>query len=110
MNINASDGTNLILLRSKNGMSTGWDAYFRGSIDDDIYDSTIVHGIMIATPNAVVWDGTKVKYYCDGKYIKENFNAGNLITLDHISLSLMKLILVLLIWVWITILLVCNGF
>ena len=40
LNINASDGTNLILLRSKNGMSTGWDAYFRGSIDDDIHVST----------------------------------------------------------------------
>ena len=79
LNINGSDGTNLILLRSKNGMSTGWDAYFRGSIDDDIHDSTHSAWNYDWQHQAVVWDGTKVKYYCDGKYIGE-FTVGNLIS------------------------------
>lgn len=79
LNINNSNGSNLILLRSKNGMSTGWDAYFAGSVSDDLHDSTHSAWNYDWQHQAVVWDGTKVKYFCDGKCIGE-YSAGNLIS------------------------------
>jgi len=79
LNINALNGTNLILLRSKNGMSNGWDAFFAGSIANDLHDSTHSAWNYDWQHQAVVWDGTKVKYFCDGKCIGE-YTAGNLIS------------------------------
>ena len=78
LGINAAAGNNLVLLRSKNGNNNGWDAWIGGSTNDYITSGT--HSIWNYDwqHQAVVWDGTKFKYYSDGKYIGE-FTAGNVI-------------------------------
>ena len=78
LGINSSSGSNLVLLRSKNGNSNGWDAWIGGSTNNFITSGTHSAWNYDWQHQAVVWDGTKFKYYSDGKYIGE-FTAGNVI-------------------------------
>ena len=81
LNINKADGTNRLLLREKNGLSNGWDAYVQPSsgTSGDIKDSTHSAYNHDWQHFALVWTGSDYRFYMDGKYIGNRTNSVNAI-------------------------------
>lgn len=77
-NINASNGTNSLLFRDKNGLSTGWDIYVGGAAGNQIGNGSYSSYNFDWQHIAWVWDGTDSRMYCDGVYVG-SLTHGNVI-------------------------------